>query len=254
MFFKRLSRSRSNSQSYVDGYDSRHDSKANSASYDDARAYVNDKYSSGDQQQQSLDGQGSRGLDSRQSDQAPQLGDSLTKESGGSMYPRQGQPTEVMSPQGNMGGGGAYASPPMSAGGPHGSSGGGMTNGFGGGSREPMKHEPAPDLLMQAFNQALRPYHDKVEGLEAEIQDLRAYVDRLEQQQSEVHAWIDKRGLRPGKLPAPSYTYSNDSHANIKPKTSHPQSRNKWTNPRTPPHPPTRHKPSMHNSTAKSPS
>lgn len=182
MFFKRLSRSRSNSQSYVDsGYDSRHDSKANSASYDDARAYVHDKFSA----QQPLDGD---------PDQAPpQLGDPLAKETG--MYPRQGQPTEVVS------GGGAYASPPMSAGGPRGTSAGQMTNGFGGGSREPMvKHENAPDLLTQAFNAALRPYHDKVDTLEAEVADLRAYIDRLEQQQSEVHAWIDKRGLRPGKL------------------------------------------------------
>ncbi|KAI7062243.1 hypothetical protein KC352_g43486, partial [Hortaea werneckii] len=36
MFFKRLSRSRSNSQSYVDNYaNSPHDSKYNSQSYDD---------------------------------------------------------------------------------------------------------------------------------------------------------------------------------------------------------------------------
>lgn len=179
MFFKRLSRSRSNSQSYVDsGYNdpsSRHDSKANSASYDDARAYVQDKYPPSQQPQQ-FDGE--------------ERGDGVDP----AMYPRQGQPTEVMG-----GSGGAYASPPMSAGGPRSNNPGQMTNGFGGGSREPMKHENAPDLLTQAFNAALRPYHDKVDTLEAEVADLRAYVDRLEQQQSEVHAWIDKRGLRPGE-------------------------------------------------------
>ena len=59
--------------------------------------------------------------------------------------------------------------------------------------------EEAPNLLLQAFNQALRPYTDKVETLENEIADLRAYIDQLESQRGDVHAWIDKRGLRPGK-------------------------------------------------------
>ena len=108
-----------------------------------------------------------------------------------SMYARQNQPTEVM--------GGQYGSPPVSAGGPRG---GGM-NGYGGydapSSMPAAKSEPAPDLLLQAFNQALRPYTDKVDTLEGEIADLRAYIDQLEGQRSEVHAWIDKRGLRPGK-------------------------------------------------------
>jgi peptidoglycan hydrolase CwlO-like protein len=61
------------------------------------------------------------------------------------------------------------------------------------------QHEPAPDLLLQAFNQALRPYNEKVENLENEIHDLKAYIDQLEAQQRDVHTWIDKRGLRPGK-------------------------------------------------------
>lgn len=189
MFFKRLSRSRSNSQSYVDGY-SPHDSKTNSASYDDNK-YA-EPTSAGGQQQQ-------RSNSSRQSDQA----DPLSKEAG--MYARQQnqQPTEVQ--------GGGYGSPPVSAGG------GGMTNGngngYGGGGHsrydsmqaQSKSHEPAPDLLLQAFNQALRPYSDKVEGLESEIADLRAYIDQLEAQRGDVHAWIDKRGLRPGNhLPKPT--------------------------------------------------
>lgn len=58
--------------------------------------------------------------------------------------------------------------------------------------------EPMPDLLAQAFNQAIRPYTEKIEHLEAQIADMQAWVDQLEQQRAEVHGWIDKRGLRPG--------------------------------------------------------
>ena len=193
MFFKRLSRSRSNSQSYVDSYDSRHDSKTNSQDYDNAR-YPPGKHSSApvstgaEDLQRDIPG-------SRQSNTAPQLADPLQKETG--MYARQSQPTEVPP-------NGAYASPPLSAGG----GGGGMSNGYGsysskGGYAEnasPNERKQPPDLLLQAFNQALRPHIDKVESLENEIADLRAYIDQLEAQRGEVHAWIDKRGLRPGKL------------------------------------------------------
>jgi septal ring factor EnvC (AmiA/AmiB activator) len=80
-----------------------------------------------------------------------------------------------------------------------------VTNGYG--SRgfqddlppQKAQQQAAPDLLLQAFNQALRPHMDKVDALESEIADLRAYIDQLEAQRSDVHAWIDKRGLRPGK-------------------------------------------------------
>ncbi|KAI6898782.1 hypothetical protein KC334_g9549, partial [Hortaea werneckii] len=171
MFFKRLSRSRSNSQSYVDNYaNSPHDSKYNSQSYDD-------KY--GDD---AIDDR--RPGSSRQSNQAP---DPLMSKDG-SMYARQNQPTEVA---------GQYGSPPMASGRQ------GMSNGYGGGSYDavpasnPVKMEAAPDLLTQAFNTALKPFSDKVESLESEIMDLRAYIDQLEAQRSEVHSWIDKRGLRP---------------------------------------------------------
>ena len=63
----------------------------------------------------------------------------------------------------------------------------------------PSKMEPAPDLLTRAFNEAMRPYTDKIEQLENQITDLSAWVEQLEMQQKEVHSWIDKRGLRPGK-------------------------------------------------------
>lgn len=194
MFFKRLSRSRSNSQSYVDtGYPSPHDSKANSTSYDD-------KYD---------DRPGS----SRQGNQAPQPGDSLDrKETSGGMYARQNQPQEV--------GGGAYASPPVSAGGPRG--GHAVMNGYSSYDTEPRpaKDTAAPDLLMQAFTQALRPYTDKADALEAEISDLRAYIEQLESQRSEVHAWIDKRGLRPG-LSLLSQPPNGQQHADFLLQTYH---------------------------------
>jgi hypothetical protein len=60
----------------------------------------------------------------------------------------------------------------------------------------------APDLLMRAFNEALRPYQERVEQLEGELTNLQAYVEQLEQQRSEMYSWIDKRGLRPGASPS----------------------------------------------------
>ena len=205
MFFKRLSRSRSNSQSYVDNY-SPHDSKTNSQEY----GYGADKYSSSApvsasaEQQQFPDDR--RELpSSRHSNTAPQLGDPLAKETGAvssTMYPRQSQPTEVQR-NNDM-----YSSPPLT-------SARGLSNGSGYGNdggydSMPQQKSTAapPDLLMQAFNQALRPHMDKVDSMENEIKDLRAYIDQLEQQQSEVHAWIDKRGLRPGKTIPVSYSLS----------------------------------------------
>ena len=202
MFFKRLSRSRSNSQgqSYVDSYHSPHDSKTNSQTYDDARyAPVSSKDQYGPPPQSA----GSDGLNrdlplddrrdlpsSRHSNTAPQLGDPLAKETGTSatMYPRQSQPTEVSRNDG------IYNSPPTR----------GMSNGYGDSydavpSKTTGSSQAPPDLLMQAFNQALRPHTERVEAMESEIQDLRAYIDQLEAQRGEVHAWIDKRGLRPGK-------------------------------------------------------
>lgn len=216
-FLKRLSRSRSNSQSYVDSYDSRHDSKTSSNNnYDDGARYANEKYGSAPQSAGGFDSSEQRPNSSRQSDQAPQLSDPLspTKETGGSMYARQTSgPQEVMSGPHSAG---SYGSPPVSAGGLRsGPPPGAMSNGYdryddvkGGRQYDSVKDipssaktadEPAHNMLLQAFNTALRPYNDKVETLENEIQDLRAYIDQLEAQRGDVHAWIDKRGLRPGK-------------------------------------------------------
>ncbi|KAK3644582.1 hypothetical protein LTR56_009520 [Elasticomyces elasticus] len=202
MFFKRLSRSRSNSQSYIDNQytqPSPRDSKANSASYDDDK-FANDKYAVAGEPDSQRPGS------SRQSNQAAQFDN---KETG--MYARQSQPTEVS--------GGQYASPPVSAGGARGH---GMANGGygsydsgdmrGAPAAKSESREPAPDLLLQAFNQALRPYTDKVENLESEIADLRAYIDQLESQRGDVHAWIDKRGLRPDVPPSIAHQMDNASH------------------------------------------
>jgi hypothetical protein len=62
-----------------------------------------------------------------------------------------------------------------------------------------LKLDQAPDLLTRAFNEAVRPYQDKIEQLEAQVTDLQAWADQLEAQRSEMYSWIDKRGLRTGK-------------------------------------------------------
>ena len=58
---------------------------------------------------------------------------------------------------------------------------------------------PAPDLLTRAFNEAVKPYQEKIDNLENQLADLQSWVEQLEKQRDELHAWIDKRGLRPGK-------------------------------------------------------
>lgn len=63
------------------------------------------------------------------------------------------------------------------------------------------KAEPMPDLLAQAFNQAISPYKERIDQLEAQLSEMQAWVEQLEQQRAEIHSWIDKRGLRPGKYP-----------------------------------------------------
>ncbi|KAK5107352.1 hypothetical protein LTR62_001368 [Meristemomyces frigidus] len=201
--FKRLSRSRSNSQSYVDNQynnnNSPHDSKYNSASYDDGRV-SEDKYNvSGDRDEQ-------QPISSRQA--TNQTDGANAKET--SMYARQTQPTEV--------GGGQYNNQSVSAGGLQGRQ--QQSNGYASyesgmntSASKPVAHEPAPDLLYQAFNQALRPYTDKVETLESEIADLRAYIDQLESQRGDVHAWIDKRGLRPDVPPSIAHQMDTSSHS-----------------------------------------
>ncbi|KAF2152044.1 hypothetical protein K461DRAFT_227531 [Myriangium duriaei CBS 260.36] len=74
--------------------------------------------------------------------------------------------------------------------------------------------EAAPDLLTRAFNEAIRPYTSKLDEMEAELADLRAYVEQLESQRREVHAWIDKRGLRPDVPPSIAALMDSSSNHN----------------------------------------
>ncbi|KAJ4986771.1 hypothetical protein SVAN01_07698 [Stagonosporopsis vannaccii] len=98
------------------------------------------------------------------------------------MYPRPSQPQEQPLPVRGMSNG-AHGGLPM------------------GGAPVPatgaLKPEPMPDLLAAAFNQAVRPYTEKIEQLESQLADMQAWIDQLEAQRAEVHSWIDKRGLRP---------------------------------------------------------
>ncbi|TKX26571.1 hypothetical protein C1H76_1103 [Elsinoe australis] len=167
MFFKRLSRSRSNSQSYVDDYAPRHDSKANSGNYDD--------------------------VDYNQrpgSSQLPNSSAPLNKPSA-NMYSPQDMPGQD------------YSTPPLSRGAaqPNGYTGAPRRTSIGAGSA-PVSSEAAPDLLTRAFNEAIRPYTNKLEDMDMELGELRAYIEQLEAQRKEVHAWIDKRGLRPDVPPS----------------------------------------------------
>ena len=60
-------------------------------------------------------------------------------------------------------------------------------------------YEPAPDPLTKAFNEALRPYQDQIEDLKAEVEEKNYQIEKLEDERADMHAWIDKRGLRAGK-------------------------------------------------------
>lgn len=116
------------------------------------------------------------------------------------MYPRSSQPQEAFVAQRPMNTG-HNALPPVDT------SHGGMGMAAMAGSMH-MKSEPsmpnigAPDLLTRAFNEAVRPYTDKIEHLEGQVAELNAWIETLEQQRAEVHSWIDKRGLRPGMATA----------------------------------------------------
>lgn len=257
VFFKRLSRSRSrsNSQSYVDNnYDSRHDSKtyddqgyAHSEPPRDRAIVAGDDYD--------------RPPASAHSEKGPRLGDGFAKEtSGGDMYSRRDRPVEVANQQaGNAFASGGYRenlSDRTRA----------ASNGYDA-PQAAKSDAAAPNLLIEAFNQAVRPYSDKIEGLESEIADLRAYIASLERQQNEVHAWIDKRGLRPGEcekvlvpllmafargfrcettatqLNGACQDYRNlqcTLKANIASQTFLPRSHRSWTQRHTHPRPPTR--------------
>lgn len=65
----------------------------------------------------------------------------------------------------------------------------------------PSSMAQAPDPLTRAFNEAVRPYLDKIDRLEAEIEEKNLDIQQLEEERADMHAWIDKRGLRAGKPP-----------------------------------------------------
>lgn len=112
------------------------------------------------------------------------------------MFSRPQQPQDAFPrghnamPNGGGGGGGGHNAMPTMGGPP---------------PMQSLKPEPMPDLLTQAFNQAVRPYTEKIEQLESQLADLQAWVEQLEQQRAEVHGWIDKRGLRPGMCKTNSF-------------------------------------------------
>ena len=56
---------------------------------------------------------------------------------------------------------------------------------------------PAPETLTRAFNEALKPYLEKISLLQADLDAANAQVHALEAEKASLHNWIDKRGLRP---------------------------------------------------------
>ncbi|TKA79054.1 hypothetical protein B0A49_02133 [Cryomyces minteri] len=173
MFFKRLSRSRSNSRSnsYVDN------------SYSNGQYDGNEKHDSvlRDRPSSSRDSQG-QPLKYSQQTQSPttEHNPALAKET--NMYSRQSAPQEPYSQRAPLANGMGHSGLDTMA--------------------SPVKTDPIPDLLTRAFNEATRPYTDKIEMLEGQIADLQAWIEQLELQRSEVHSWIDKRGLRPDVPPS----------------------------------------------------
>ncbi|KAI4152114.1 MAG: hypothetical protein LQ340_003099 [Diploschistes diacapsis] len=61
----------------------------------------------------------------------------------------------------------------------------------------PMDFAPAPDMLTRAFNEALKPYTERINLMQADIDSANAEINRLESEKAALHNWIDKRGLRP---------------------------------------------------------
>ena len=64
-----------------------------------------------------------------------------------------------------------------------------------------MNMAPAPDPLTKAFNEAIKPYLEQIELLRNELEDTTMQIQQLEDERADMHAWIDKRGLRAGKIP-----------------------------------------------------
>ena len=60
--------------------------------------------------------------------------------------------------------------------------------------------EPTPDPLTKAFNDAIRPYQDQIEELKNKLEETNEQLQQLEDERADMHAWIDKRGLRAGEF------------------------------------------------------
>ena len=63
----------------------------------------------------------------------------------------------------------------------------------------PAQLAAAPDPLTRAFNEALKPYIEQIELLKTDLDEANMQVQTLQDERADMHAWIDKRGLRPGK-------------------------------------------------------
>ena len=83
--------------------------------------------------------------------------------------------------------------------------------------------EPAPDPLTKAFNDAIRPFQLEIEELKSELEYTRDQVQQLHEERDDMHAWIDKRGLRAGmsypidSFPIPLILISNRSQTSPPP-------------------------------------
>jgi hypothetical protein len=63
----------------------------------------------------------------------------------------------------------------------------------------PVNLTSAPDTLTKAFNEAIKPYVDQIETLKQELEEKEMQLQQLEEERADMHAWIDKRGLRAGR-------------------------------------------------------
>ncbi|KAA6409850.1 MAG: hypothetical protein FRX48_06462 [Lasallia pustulata] len=60
----------------------------------------------------------------------------------------------------------------------------------------PASMAAAPDPLTRAFNEAIKPYLEQINLLKNQLDDMKLQVQDLEDERSDMHTWIDKRGLR----------------------------------------------------------
>lgn len=64
----------------------------------------------------------------------------------------------------------------------------------------PSNMTSAPDPLTKAFNEAIKPYVEQIDTLKQELEETTLQLHQLEDERADMHAWIDKRGLRAGRL------------------------------------------------------